>query len=233
MKSLVIIPTYNERENITELVPSIHAATPDVDVLVVDDNSPDGTQDAVREMQKKDAKLHLLARPGKAGLGKAYLAGFAWGLEKGYEALVEMDADFSHRPVDLKKLLDALPAVDFAMGSRWVPGGQTVNWGLGRKIISRGGSFYTRQILRYPVRDWTGGFNAWKAATLRKIGLDSVRSEGYSFQIELKYRALRVGLRGIEVPIVFEDRRVGQSKMSSRIVFEALHRVWGLRRISV
>lgn len=235
MKSLVIIPTYNERENIPQLVPAIRAATPDVDILVADDNSPDGTQDAVRELQKKDAKVHLLARPGKAGLGKAYLAGFAWGLERGASELVEMDADFSHRPEDLKRILEALtdPAVDFVVGSRWVEGGRTVNWGVGRKIISRGGSFYTRQILRYPVKDWTGGFNAWKAGTLRKIGLDSVRSEGYSFQIELKYRALRLGLRGIEVPIVFEDRRVGQSKMSSRIVLEALHRVWGLRRISI
>ncbi len=233
MKSLVIIPTYNERENILHLAPAVRAATPDVDILVVDDNSPDGTQDIVRELQKKDAKLHLLGRPGKQGLGKAYLAGFAWGLAQGATQMVEMDADFSHRPEDLKKLLEALPGVDFVMGSRWVPGGQTVNWGLGRKIISRGGSFYTRQILRYPVRDWTGGFNAWKATTLQKIGLDSVRSEGYSFQIELKYRALRLGMRGIEIPIVFEDRRVGQSKMSSRIVFEALHRVWGLRRISI
>lgn len=233
MKSLIIIPTYNERENLPNLIPAVRAATPDVDILVVDDNSPDGTQDAVRELQKKDAKVHLLGRAGKQGLGKAYLAGFAWGLEKGYDALVEMDADFSHRPEDLKRLLEALPAVDFAMGSRWVSGGKTVNWGLGRKVISRGGSFYTRQILRYPVRDWTGGFNAWKASTLRKIGLDSVKSEGYSFQIELKYRALRLGLRGVEVPIVFEDRRVGQSKMSSRIVLEALHRVWGLRRITV
>ncbi len=144
-----------------------------------------------------------------------------------------MDADFSHRPEDLQRILEALPSADFVMGSRWVPGGRTVNWGLGRKFISRGGSFYTRQILRYPVRDWTGGFNGWKASTLQKIGLDSVRSEGYSFQIELKYRALRLGLRGIEIPIVFEDRRVGQSKMSSRIVFEALYRVWGLRRISI
>lgn len=233
MKSLVIIPTYKERENIGAIVPAVRTATPDVDILVVDDNSPDGTQDIVREMQKKDAKLHLLGRPGKQGLGRAYLAGFAWGLERGFEALVEMDADFSHRPEDLKRLLEALPAVDFVMGSRWVEGGRTVNWGLGRKIISRGGSFYTRQILRYPVRDWTGGFNAWKAQSLKKIGLDSVRSEGYSFQIELKYRALRLGLRGVEVPIVFEDRRVGQSKMSSRIVLEAFHRVWGLRRISV
>ncbi len=233
MNALVILPTYNERENIAEIVPAVRRATPDADILVVDDNSPDGTQDVVRELQKSDPKLHLLGRKGKEGLGRAYIAGFKWGLERGAQYLVEMDADFSHRPEDLKRILEALPEADFVMGSRWVPGGATVNWGLGRKIISRGGSFYTRQILRYPVRDWTGGFNGWKAATLQKIGLDSVRSEGYSFQIELKYRALRLGLRGIEIPIVFEDRRVGQSKMSSRIVFEALYRVWGLRRISI
>lgn len=230
---LVIIPTYKERENIAAIIPAVRAATPEVDILVVDDNSPDGTQDVVREIQAHDPKVHLLGRRGKEGLGKAYLAGFAWGLEHGATELVQMDADFSHRPEDLKKLLAALPEVDFVMGSRWVPGGRTVNWGLGRKIISRGGSFYTRQILRFPVRDWTGGFNAWKAQTLRNIGLDSVRSEGYSFQIELKYRALKLGQRGIEVPIVFEDRRVGQSKMSSRIVFEALYRVWGLRGLKL
>ena len=233
MKTLVVIPTYNERENIEKLVPAIRQTTPDVDILVVDDNSPDGTQDVVRRLQSTDNKVHLLGRPGKQGLGRAYLAGFDWGLKQGYEALVEMDADFSHRPIDLKRLIEALPQVDFVMGSRWVSGGATVNWGLGRKMISRGGSLYTRLILRFPVRDWTGGFNAWKAGTLQKIGLDSVKSEGYSFQIELKYRALRLGCRGIEVPIIFEDRRVGQSKMSSRIVVEALYRVWGLKRIHV
>ena len=231
MKTLILVPTYNERENIAHIVPAIRRVAPAVDILVIDDNSPDGTQDVVRELQKQDDKLHLLARAGKQGLGKAYIAGFKWGLERGYEALVEMDADFSHRPEDLVKLLAALPQADFAMGSRWVPGGATVNWGVGRKIISRGGSFYTRVILQHPVRDWTGGFNAWKSGTLQKIGLDNVRSEGYSFQIELKYRALKLGLRGVEVPIIFEDRRVGQSKMSSRIVVEALYRVWGLRGI--
>lgn len=232
MKVLIIVPTYKERENIGALVPAIRQATPNVEILVVDDNSPDGTQDVVREMQASDPKLHLLGRAGKEGLGKAYLAGFRWALEKGYEYIVQMDADFSHRPIDLKKIIETLPQADFVMGSRWVPGGKTVNWGIGRKIISRGGSFYTRQILRYPLRDWTGGFNGWKAETLRKIGLDSVRSEGYSFQIELKYRASRLGMHGIEVPITFEDRRVGQSKMSSKIVFEALYRVWNLRGIS-
>src|SRR5665213_727564 len=195
MKTLVIVPTYNERENIAELVPAIFQATPDVEILVVDDNSPDGTGEVVRSLQSRFPHLHLLSRAGKEGLGKAYLAGFKWGLEKGYGALIEMDADFSHRPEDLKTLVQTLPEYDFVMGSRWVRGGRTVNWGILRKIISRGGSFYARQILRYPVRDWTGGFNGWKAATLTKLGLDSVRSEGYSFQIELKYRALKLGLR--------------------------------------
>lgn len=232
MKTIVVVPTYNEKENIAALVPAIFQATPDVEILVVDDNSPDGTGAVVKEMQKTFKGLHLLSRAGKEGLGRAYLAGFKWGIEKGYEGIVQMDADFSHRPEDLKSLLSTLPELDFATGSRWVAGGATVNWGVGRKIISRGGSFYARQILGFPWKDWTGGFNAWKAATLQKIGLDSVRSEGYSFQIELKYRALKLGLKGKEVPIVFEDRRVGQSKMSSRIVYEALYRVWGMRRSS-
>jgi dolichol-phosphate mannosyltransferase len=232
MKTLIVVPTYNERENIAALVPAIFEATPDVEILVVDDNSPDGTGEVVRSLQSRFPHVHLLSRRGKEGLGKAYLAGFRWGLEKGYGALVEMDADFSHRPEDLKELLKELPDNDFVMGSRWVQGGRTVNWGLGRKIISRGGSFYARQILRYTVKDWTGGFNGWKADTLRNLDLDSVRSEGYSFQIELKYRALKRGFQGKEVPIVFEDRRVGQSKMSSRIVLEALYRVWGIRAIS-
>jgi dolichol-phosphate mannosyltransferase len=229
MKNLVVIPTYNERENIAQLIPAIFQATPNVEILVVDDGSPDGTQDEVNRLKNAHSNVHLLARRGKEGLGKAYLAGFAWALERGYDGVVQMDADFSHRPQDLAQLLKTLPDYDFVLGSRWVAGGQTVNWSLARKFISRGGSFYARQILRFPIRDWTGGFNAWKSDTLRKIGLDSVRSEGYSFQIELKFRALRFGLRGTEIPIVFEDRRVGQSKMSSRIVFEALYRVWGLR----
>lgn len=231
MKNIVIIPTYKERENISALIPAIRKLLPTVDILVVDDNSPDGTQDVVRGFQATDTHLHLLGRQGKEGLGRAYIAGFKWALQRGFEGIVEMDADFSHRPVDLVKLLEALTAYDFVVGSRWVRGGGTVNWSPFRKFISLGGSFYARQILRYPLKDWTGGFNAWKAGTLRKIGLDSVRSEGYSFQIELKYRALRLGLTGTEIPIVFEERVAGQSKMSSRIVLEALHRVWGIRRI--
>ncbi|MDX9730862.1 MAG: polyprenol monophosphomannose synthase [Bdellovibrionales bacterium] len=233
MRALVIIPTYNESENIGPLLDEVfHAVDGSVSVLVVDDNSPDGTADVVLKAKEKayGDRVHLLSRAGKQGLAKAYLAGFAWGLEQGYDVLVEMDADFSHRPVDLVKLLEAMAkGADFAVGSRYVEGGGTKNWGLGRKILSRGGSLYSRTILGYPLNDWTGGFNAWRAETLRTIGLERIKSEGYSFQIELKYRSLQEKLKGVEVPILFEDRRVGQSKMSSRIVFEAFGRVWGMR----
>jgi dolichol-phosphate mannosyltransferase len=244
MRALVIIPTYNELENVrpltAEIFKTIDAAIAngelnglEFEALIVDDNSPDRTDDAVREIQKTASfgtRLNLLSRPAKQGLGKAYLAGFAWGLERGFDVLVEMDADFSHRPLDLVKLLKAMLAgADFAVGSRYVEGGGTQNWGLGRKIISRGGSLYSRTILGHPLNDWTGGFNAWKASTLKGIGLERVKSEGYSFQIELKYRSLEAGFKGREVAIQFEDRRVGQSKMNARIVFEAFSRVWGMR----
>ncbi len=228
-KSLIIIPTYNEKENITPLVEAIFSQGLNIEILVVDDNSPDGTGAAVQMMQKKYPTLHLLSRAGKEGLGKAYLAGFQWGLQQGFEAMTEMDADFSHRPEDLKVLLSALETADFVIGSRYVQGGGTRNWGLIRKIISRGGGIYSRLILGFPVNDWTGGFNAWRKESLQRIGLDSVQSNGYSFQIELKYKALKAGCKGIEAPILFEDRRVGQSKMTSKIVFEALYRVWLLR----
>ena len=229
MKKLVIIPTYNEKENIEPIIRAIFAQNIGVDILVVDDNSPDGTGQIVQKLAGENPKLHLLSRPGKSGLGKAYLAGFAWGLQNGYEALIEMDADFSHRPMDLVKLAEAVEKNDFAVGSRYVEGGQTVNWGIMRKIISRGGGIYSRLILGFPLQDWTGGFNAWNAKVLVKMGLDRVKSEGYSFQIELKYRAMRDGFKGVEVPIVFEDRRVGHSKMSLKIVLEAFYRVWLLR----
>lgn len=236
MKSLVIIPTYNEKENVEAITSAVLKITDDdVHVLVVDDNSPDGTGEIVNGLIAvsggEASRLKILSRPGKQGLGRAYIAAFKWGLERGYDALVEMDADFSHRPEDLVKLIQALrdASTDFAVGSRYVPGGRTVNWGLMRKIISRGGSFYARTILGFPLSDWTGGFNAWKRKVLEGIELDRVLSEGYSFQIELKYRSLKAKFRGVEVPIVFEDRRVGKSKMSSRIVIEAFTRVWGMR----
>jgi dolichol-phosphate mannosyltransferase len=227
---LVCIPTYNEVDNIIPLTQEILAKTPDwVHILVADDNSPDGTARVLAH--HLGARLHILNRPGKQGLGKAYLGAFAWGLAKGYQGFIEMDADFSHRPDDLVKLIEEFQKddIDFAIGSRYIPGGRTVNWGILRKIISRGGSLYARLILGFPVSDWTGGFNAYQRRVFEKIALDDVNSTGYSFQIELKYRSLLQGFRFREVPIVFEDRRVGQSKMSSGIVFEALLKVWALR----
>lgn len=231
MKNLVIIPTFNEIENIENIVRAVFAANPGVDILVVDDNSPDGTGAKVESLMKEFGNLHILKRAGKEGLGRAYIAGFKWGIEKGFDVLVEMDADFSHRPVDLKEILNSINSgkADFVIGSRYVKGGATVNWGIMRKIISRGGSLYSRLILGYPIRDWTGGFNAWRTPVLQGIGLDGVKSNGYSFQIELKYKASKKGYKGLEVPIVFEDRRVGHSKMSLKIVLEAFYRVWLLR----
>jgi dolichol-phosphate mannosyltransferase len=230
MKALICIPTYNEKENIAPITSAVLAATSnDIHILVIDDNSPDGTGEIVRALSAAEPRLHLLSRQAKEGLGRAYIAGFKWALENYYDVIVEMDADFSHRPEDLVKILKAIETADFAVGSRYVPGGRTVNWGVFRKIISKGGSFYTRAILGYPLADWTGGFNAWKNHVLRKIDLDQVKSNGYSFQIELKYRALKNAFNGVEVPIVFEDRRVGKSKMSMKIVVEAFTRVWGMR----
>ncbi|MCB0363246.1 MAG: polyprenol monophosphomannose synthase [Bdellovibrionales bacterium] len=229
-KSLVIIPTYNEAANISSLITEVIQLNPQVHILVVDDNSPDKTGDLVERMaDESGGSIFLLRRPGKQGLGRAYVAGFQWGLERGYEIFAEMDADFSHRPRDLVKLLAAMMDHDFAVGSRWAEGGGTLNWSLIRKLISLGGSLYSRLILGYPFRDWTGGFNIWKARVLREIGLSEIFSEGYSFQIELKYRASSLGFKGVEVPILFDERREGQSKMSSRIVLEALYRVWWIR----
>lgn len=229
MKQLICIPTYNERENIPNITKAVLTAAPHAHILVIDDNSPDKTGDIVREMQRTEPRLHLLSRAGKQGLGKAYLAGFAWGLSNNYDVITEMDADFSHRPEDLVKILKAAETSDFAIGSRYVNGGATENWGLLRKFISRGGSLYSRIILGYPLNDWTGGFNAWNRRVLESIGLDQVKSNGYSFQIELKFRSLRKGFRGVEVPILFADRKVGKSKMSLKIVLEAFYRVWAIR----
>lgn len=232
MRSLILVPTYNECENIRPLLTAIFAVNPGVEVLVIDDNSPDGTGALVTQESQKNPRVHLLSRAKKQGLGRAYLAGFDWGLRNGFDIMVEMDADFSHRPEDLKVILEQFQtgsAVDFVIGSRYVPGGRTVNWGLMRKLISRGGSLYSRFILGFPVNDWTGGFNAWTRKALEAIRLSEVTSNGYSFQIELKFRALRAGCKGLESPIVFEDRRVGQSKMSMGIVVEAFFRVWQIR----
>ncbi len=229
-KAIVVIPTYNEALNIEGIIRAVWASYANLHILVVDDNSQDGTADIVRRIQGEEPeKLHILSRSGKLGLGTAYIAGFQWALSRGYKALVEMDADFSHDPKELPALVRSLDLADVAIGSRYVVGGSTENWHFFRKLISRAGSFYARTILGMSVRDLTGGFNAWRAEVLEKIGLSTIKSEGYSFQIELKYRASRCGFKLIEHPIVFSERREGQSKMSGKIVFEALLRVWALR----
>jgi len=228
--ALVCIPTYNERENVESIVRAVLAADPRVDVLVVDDASPDGTGALADALAKESPRVHVLHRAGKAGLGKAYLAAFDWALQRNYSLVLEMDADFSHDPAYLPTLLDrASTDADLVLGSRWVKGGGTRNWGIGRQLISRGGSFYARTILGLGIRDLTGGYKCFRAEVLRAIDLPSVSSSGYGFQIELTYRALKKGFRVVEVPIVFEDRRVGQSKMSKAIVLEALAMVWKIR----
>lgn len=227
---LVVIPTYNEAQNIVPMLREIWTHVADAHVLVVDDNSQDGTAQLVKELQvERPAELHLLERAGKLGLGTAYIAGFTWALERGYQSLIEIDADFSHSPSELPHMIAKLERAPVVIGSRYVAGGGTENWNLFRKFISMAGSFYARTILGMQVRDLTGGYNVWRAEVLRSIGLNSIRSEGYSFQIELKYRAFRAGYRLLEHPILFSERREGQSKMSSRIVFEALYRVWLIR----
>jgi dolichol-phosphate mannosyltransferase len=228
-RACVVLPTYNERENLPQIVPQILAAAPEVDVLVVDDNSPDGTGQAADELAAKDPRVRVLHRKSKDGLGRAYLAGFAEALSRGYGRVLEMDADFSHSPERLPHLLAASQEADLVLGSRYVEGGGTVNWGLGRRALSRGGSFYARNILGLPVRDLTGGFKCFRREVLEAIDLGSVRSSGYAFQIELTYRAWKRGFKVREVPIVFADRRVGKSKMSRRIVAEALWMVWKIR----
>lgn len=235
MRVLIIIPTYNERENIGPLIAEIHKSLPVADVLVVDDNSPDGTGDLVAELCARDDKVKLIRREGKLGLGTAYLTGFKYGLERGYEYLFEMDADWSHDPCYLPVLLSAVSdsgdgeRADLVIGSRRVPGGGTENWGLGRQLISSGGSLYARTILGLPIQDLTSGFKCFRREVLLSLDLDTVHSEGYSFQIEMTYRAVRRGYKVAEVPIVFVDRRAGQSKMSSRIFLEAMGVVWRLR----
>ena len=223
----VVLPTYNERENVPQIVPAILAASPVVDLLVVDDNSPDGTGALADEIAARDSRVRVLHRPRKEGLGRAYLAGFAEVLRGGYGHIVEMDADFSHDPGRLPALLGV--DADLVLGSRYVPGGGTVNWGPGRRLLSRGGSFYARTILGVPIRDLTGGFKCFRRKVLESLDLASVRSTGYAFQIELTYRAIRRGFKVVEVPITFVDRRVGKSKMSRRIVAEALWMVWKIR----
>ncbi len=228
-RAIICLPTYDERENLEPIVAAIHAQVPGIDVLVIDDNSPDGTGRLADELAARDARVHVLHRPGKQGLGRAYLAGFAWALEHGYGLVLEMDADFSHDPRHLPALLAAARDADVVLGSRYVRGGGTVDWGLGRKLVSRGGSIYARTILGLRIRDLTGGFKCFRREVLEAVDLASVASTGYAFQIERTFRAIRRGFRVTEVPIVFTDRQVGRSKMSRRIVTEAMRNVWAMR----
>ena len=228
---VVIMPTYNERENLETVVGRIRASVPDTDILVVDDNSPDGTGDLADKLAAGDAHVHVMHRTGKAGLGAAYLAGFRWALGQGYGAVVEMDADGSHRPEDLPPMMDALAGADLVLGSRWVPGGKVLNWPRSRELLSRGGNTYARLMLGASLRDLTGGYRVYRATTLEQIALHEVQSQGYCFQVDVAYRALRARLTVIEVPITFAEREHGVSKMSRAIIMEALWRVtvWGIR----
>ncbi|NKI43926.1 polyprenol monophosphomannose synthase [Streptomyces physcomitrii] len=229
--ALVIIPTYNEAENILAILGRVREAVPEAHVLVADDNSPDGTGKLADEFAASDEQVHVLHRKGKEGLGAAYLAGFRWGLERDYGVLIEMDADGSHQPEELPRLLTALGGADLVLGSRWVPGGRAVNWPKYREFISRGGSTYSRLMLDVPIRDVTGGFRAFRRATLEGLGLGEVASQGYCFQVDLARRAVKAGYHVVEVPITFVERVHGDSKMSRDIVVEALWRVtvWGVQ----
>lgn len=230
-RCLVVIPTYNEADNLERVVDRIRAAVPLADILVVDDGSPDGTGDLADKLHAHDTHVHVLHRTAKEGLGSAYVAGFSWGLERRYDVLVEMDADGSHRPEELPRLLHALRGADLVLGSRWVPGGRVVNWPRRRMLLSRGGNLYTRVALGLPLHDATAGFRAFRRSTLEGIDLASVSSQGYCFQVELARRAVQAGDRVVEVPITFVEREVGESKMTGAIVREALVQVshWGLR----
>ena len=229
-QSLIVVPTYNEKENVRSVAEQFLAALPGCELLFVDDNSPDGTGQIIDEMAAANPRIHVMHRAGKLGLGTAYVEGFGWGLARGYEYLFEMDADGSHDPKYLPQMLAlAVDGADLVVGSRNVPGGGVEGWGIGRNIISKGGSLYARTILGIDVRDVTAGFVCWRRAALEAIELSTITSNGYSFQIEMKYRAVKKGLRLVETPIVFIDRRVGQSKMSRAIVAEALLKVWAIR----
>jgi dolichol-phosphate mannosyltransferase len=230
-KPLAIIPTYNERDNIEQLIPAILSLDERLQILVVDDRSPDKTADAVLQLKETryPDRLFLESRPGKLGLGSAYIHGFNWGLANGYDFLIEMDADWSHSPGYLATMLELAAKADFVIGSRYVAGGGTLNWGIGRQFLSRFGSLYSRFVLGARIADFTGGFNGWSCGVLNSIGIDTLRSNGYSFQIELKYRAYKLGFKYIEFPILFNERRAGKSKMSMSIAIEAFWRAWQFR----
>ena len=226
--TLIIIPTYNERENVRAIAAAVFAGSPDVDVLFVDDNSPDGTGTIAAEMAATDARVKVLHREKKNGLGRAYIAGFKWALERHYEFVCEMDADFSHNPADIPKLRAAAKDAGLVLGSRYINGIRVINWPLRRLFLSRGAGLYVKLVTGMPFTDPTGGFKCFRRCVLEAIPLDGIESSGYSFQVEMTHTAWRVGCRIVEVPIVFEERRSGASKMSKNIIFEALGMVWKL-----
>ena len=231
-KILVIVPTYNELENIRIITSGSRTNVPGADILIADDNSPDGTGEVADELAATDQQIKVLHRTNKAGLGAAYLDAFSWAKKNGYDVVVEMDADGSHRPVDLVKILEQLNNADVVLGSRWVAEGKVVNWPLQRKILSQGGNIYTRLMLGIPVKDATGGFRAYRMTALDQIDLSKVQSQGYCFQVDMAWRAVQAGLTVVEVPITFIEREIGESKMSGSIVKEALWRVtqWGFQK---
>ena len=232
MRPLLIIPTYNEVKNIKELIERIDEQNlVNLNILFVDDNSPDGTADIIKNLQTDRDDIHLLSRKSKDGIGRAYIAGFRWGLENGYDLMIEMDADLSHDPKYLENMIEKSGEHDFVIGSRYVKGGGLKNWPWYRQMISRGGGLYARTILGCPIRDLTGGFNAWRREVLMTIGLDEIKSNGYAFQVEMKYRTWKKKYSFVEVPIVFIERRVGESKMSANIFVEAMWRVIQIKRI--
>lgn len=234
VKKLVIIPTYNEKENVEKIISAVFALQHDFHVLVVDDSSPDGTGDIVRSMQPKfPSHLHLSVRKVKDGLGMAYIHGFRWALQNGYDYIFEMDADFSHNPADLPRLYEACKSGDMAVGSRYAKGVNVVNWPMGRVLLSYFASKYVRFILGIPVHDTTAGFVCFSRKVLEEIGLDNVKLKGYGFQIEMKYRAFRKGFKIVEVPIIFTNRELGESKMNGGIIHEAVFGVLNLRWKSI
>jgi dolichol-phosphate mannosyltransferase len=233
-RALVIVPTFNERENLPRLVPSILSRDERLEILVVDDSSPDGTGELADEIAASERRVHVLHRKNKEGLGKAYLAGFAWGIERGYDAILEMDADFSHDPAHLPQFLEAIEKYDVVLGSRYLHGRVTVvNWPIGRLLLSYFANVYARKVTGLPIADATGGYKCFRREVLESIDLHCVESNGYAFQIEMSFRAWKKGFRLGEIPIMFVDRDVGESKMSKAIVREAVWRVWRLRWLSV
>jgi dolichol-phosphate mannosyltransferase len=229
VKFLVIIPTYNERENVEKLITMVLDQHRKIDILIVDDSSPDGTSDIVERLMETNPRIHLISRPEKMGLGSAYIAGFRFAIENGYDIVFEMDADFSHHPRYLRRFLRAIRKNDLVVGSRYIDGVNVINWPLVRLILSTGASVYTRLITGMPIRDPTSGFKCFRRSVIESLDLDRIYSDGYSFQIEVNYKAWKKGFRLAEIPIVFVDRNLGSSKMNLRIVFEAIYMVWWLR----